>query len=213
MFENFKDYIWYLLTTPFKKVRKSINKWYVLCRVMGKRLDEVKEDILRARDESMVSTCSHEMLPAHGADRRQTRYDGETSENFRSRISMYEEVCKLGGTNQGIILAVKSLGYRNPVIETAREHGDDSRWAEFYLVIIMNVDEEHPIHFNILKKTVRNWKEVGAKDNYQFQYQTQVKMPDAFITVWESIGDFYLDGAWNLDGRRMLDGLNLKEVV
>lgn len=100
MIENFIEYMWYLLTTPLKKLKKALNKWYILCRVFGKRFDEAKEDILRARDEGMVATCSHEMLPVHGADRRLTRYEGEHPENFRSRIAMYEEICKLGGTNE-----------------------------------------------------------------------------------------------------------------
>ena len=69
MIDNFIEYMWYLLTTPLKKLKKSLNKWYILCRVYGRRFDEVKEDILRARDEGMVATCCHEMLPVHGADR------------------------------------------------------------------------------------------------------------------------------------------------
>lgn len=91
MIENFIEYMWYLLTTPLKKLKKALNKWYILCRVFGKRFDEAKEDILRARDEGMVATCSHEMLPVHGADRRLTRYEGEHPENFRSRIAMYAQ--------------------------------------------------------------------------------------------------------------------------
>ena len=49
MIENFIEYMWYLLTTPLKKLKKALNKWYILCRVFGKRFDEAKEDILRAR--------------------------------------------------------------------------------------------------------------------------------------------------------------------
>ena len=47
MIENFIEYMWYLLTTPLKKLKKALNKWYILCRVFGKRFDEAKEDILR----------------------------------------------------------------------------------------------------------------------------------------------------------------------
>ena len=121
MIENFIEYMWYLLTTPLKKLKRSLNKWYILCKVYGRRFDEVKEDILRARDEGMVATCCHEMLPVHGADRRLTRYDGEHPENYRSRIAMYEEVCKLGGTNEGVLLAVKTLGYTAPELVRAND--------------------------------------------------------------------------------------------
>lgn len=191
MMENFTEYMWYLLTTPFKKLKKALNQWYIFCRVFGRRFDEVKEDILRARDEGMVATCSHEMLPVHGADRGLTRYKEEHPENYRSRIAMYEELCKLGGTNEGVLLAVKTLGYTSPVLVKANELTGFSqingswildgsrkleadaamnRWAEFYIIIAMDADEEHPISFDILRKNVRKWKEVGAKDNYLFSY-------------------------------------------
>ena len=48
--ESFVEYMWYLLTTPFKLVKKSVNQWYIFCKVFGKRFDEVHEDIMRARD-------------------------------------------------------------------------------------------------------------------------------------------------------------------
>ena len=198
MIENFIEYMWYLLTTPLKKLKKALNKWYILCKVFGRRFDEAKEDILRARDEGMVATCSHEMLPVHGADRRLTRYEGEHPENYRSRIAMYDELCKLGGTNEGVLLAVKTLGYASPVLVRANEltgfvhftldgswlldgsralESDtlENRWAEFYIVIVMDADEEHPISFDIMRKTVRKWKEVGAKDNYFFRYNLSIR--------------------------------------
>lgn len=175
MIENFIEYMWYLLTTPLKKLKKALNKWYILCKVFGRRFDEAKEDILRARDEGMVATCSHEMLPVHGADRRLTRYEGEHPENYRSRIAMYDELCKLGGTNDGVLLAVKTLGYEAPRLVRANDFAGDTqgeRWAEFYIIINMDADEELPISFGILQKTVRKWKEVGAKDNYFFILHT-----------------------------------------
>lgn len=230
MIENFIEYMWYLLTTPLKKLKKALNKWYILCRVFGKRFDEAKEDILRARDEGMVATCSYEMLPVHGADRRLTRYEGEHPENFRSRIAMYEEICKLGGTNEGVLLAVRTLGYTSPVLVRANDltgfshftldgsrtlESDtiENRWAEFYIIIVMDADEEHPVSFDIMQKTVRKWKEVGAKDNYFFMYNlSSIRQPHTgnFLEVLYKKHLFYydyrkLDGMWKLDGSYMLD--------
>lgn len=235
MIENFIEYMWYLLTTPLKKLKRSLNKWYILCKVYGRRFDEVKEDILRARDEGMVATCCHEMLPVHGADRRLTRYDGEHPENYRSRIAMYEEVCKLGGTNEGVLLAVKTLGYTAPehvrandktgfvhftldgswLLDGSRILESDTienRWAEFYIVIGMDADEEHPISFDILRKTVRKWKEVGAKDNYFFRYTLSIREINSmsFLSVLYKKYLYYfdylkLDGMWELDGSHVLD--------
>ncbi len=246
MIENFIEYMWYLLTTPLKKLKKALNKWYILCKVFGRRFDEVKEDILRARDEGMVATCSHEMLSVHGADRRLTRYEGESAENYRSRIAMYDELCKLGGTNEGVLLAVKTLGFEDVEIKTARElKGDTERWAEFYALIRMDMGWAYNISFNILKKNVRAWKEVGAKDNYQFILQSKEQTGKAndicrIAEIWSmqnenrpenkfvfqmearNIADteltveiknnlWHLDGAFRLDGGKLLNAYELKE--
>lgn len=169
MLENFAEYMWYLLTTPLKRVKRSLNMWYAFCRVYGRRFDEVKEDILRARDEGMVATCCHDMLPVHGADRNLVRYDGEDPEDFRSRIAMYEEICRLGGSNPGILLAVRTLGFDRAEIRTAREFRQDaSRWAEFYVLIYLEADDRIPADYSVLRRQVRAVKEVGALDNYQF---------------------------------------------
>lgn len=246
MIENFIEYMWYLLTTPFKKLKKSLNQWYIFCRVFGRRFDEVKEDILRARDEGMVATCSQEMLPVHGADRGLTRYKGEDPENFRSRIAMYDELCKLGGTNEGVLLAVQTLGYPSPAIVRANELMPDSgedRWAEFYIVLNMDIDQEYPIGFNILQKAVRKWKEVGAKDNYYFAFhifclnhmedalrmilmaQTQIRMQDQNRLALPMYTDTEMDSGlrveiknnlFYLDGEYRLDGakpLNTYEIT
>lgn len=167
MKNDFAEYMWYLLTSPLKKVKKSLNAWYILCKVFGRRLDRQKEAIFRARDEGMVATCCQEMLPIHGADRNLTRYAGEHPENFRIRIAKYEEVCRLGGTNEGIILAVRSLGFGEVELITAPKlKGDMSRWAEFYLILPMDMETLYPINMQILRKEVRKVKEVGAKENY-----------------------------------------------
>lgn len=253
MIENFIEYMWYLLTTPLKKLKKALNKWYILCKVFGRRFDEIKEDILRARDEGMVATCSHEMLPVHASDRGLSRYKSEEWENFRSRIAMYEEICKLGGTNEGILLAIRTLGYRSTKIIRANELTGsqyetlENRWAEFYVIINMGVDEKYPIGFEILQKTVRKWKEVGAKDNYLFvllvndligsiddccriilksQGNNLISsknricvhlftemLSDTGLTIEIKNNHFYLDGAYKLDGSKVLNTYHIREEI
>lgn len=243
MIENFIEYMWYLFTTPYKKAKKTLNKWYVLCRVFGKRFDEAKEDILRARDEGMVATCCHEMLPVHGADRRLSRYEGEHPENYRSRIAMYEELCKLGGTNEGILLGLRTLGYTSPELIRANDLSGfrhftldgtwildgskrlesdtvEDRWAEFYVVITMNAEEEHPISFRILQKTVRKWKEVGAKDNYLFRYILGIQEVNSiqFFSAQYKKRLYYFDyrklnGMWELNGNHLLNSKKSKYPV
>ena len=174
MFDKFCDYMYYLLTSPLKKIEKSINQWYILFKVLGKRFDDAMESIYYAREQTMVATCDPVMLPVHAADRNLTRYSGESEESFRKRISSYTEIVKLGGTDLGVLLAAKSLGYENVEIVNAKElTKDENRWAEFFVIIYMQADQVHPIGFSILVQHVRKTKEVGAKDNYLFCYQVE----------------------------------------
>lgn len=174
MFENFTEYIWYLLWSPLKRVKKEANHWYKLFRAIGSMFDEVKEAFVKARRNSNITACDDIMLPVHAADRQLSRYEGESPKNFRNRINGYIEVCRLGGTNPGIIRAVKNLGYKDVEIISARElTGETERWAEFYVITAVNIDETLPIGTDVLKKTVRDTKEVGALDNYLFDYQAK----------------------------------------
>lgn len=187
--ENFIEYMWYLLTTPMKKMKKALNNWYILCRVFGRRFDEAKEDILRARDEGMVATCSHSMLQEHGRERKISRYAGEDYENYRKRIALYSDTCRLAGTNEGVILSVRSLGYNDVSIIPARKVEDnDSVWAEFYVVV--SVEGTHPIPFDILCKEVRKSKEVGAKDNYMFCIEKDTSVYAAGTTTVTTYSEF-----------------------
>ena len=76
----------------------------------------------------------------------------------------------------------------------------------------MDADEEHPISFDILRKTVRKWKEVGAKDNYFFRYTLSIREINSmsFLSVLYKKYLYYfdylkLDGMWELDGSHVLD--------
>lgn len=235
MFEKFCDYMYYLLTSPFKKVRKTINQWYILFRVLGKRFDDAMESLYKAQEQTMVATCDPELLQIHADDRKLKRYPGEKDENFRKRIANYPEVCRLGGTDLGVLLAVRSLGYETPELVKANEitgrvyfetdgtwkldgtklleAGEiEDRWAEFYIVINMSVDESHPIATSVLKEHVRKWKYSTAKDNYRFQYRLSSQEPHSFMSTgfdykWKLFYWNYrrTDGTWNLDGSVLLD--------
>ena len=234
MFDKFCDYMYYLLTSPFKQIKKKLNQWYILFRVLGKRFDEAMDQLYDAREQTMLATCDPVMLPVHAEDRKMTQYPGEDAENFRARIANYPEVLRLGGSDPGVLLAVWTLGYESPEMIKANdfkgrvyfetdgswnldgsrvlEAGElPDRWAEFYIVIRMGVDDSHPISTAILKKEVRKTKYVGAKDNYSFQYSLSVHEPHSTGSRadfrWKLFFWNYrkADGSWLTDGSIMLD--------
>lgn len=214
MFDKFADYMYYLLTSPFKKIGKPRNQWYKLMKVLGKRFDDALEGIYLARDQTAVATCDPDMLQFHAEDRGITRYAGELDENFRVRIANYTEILKLGGTNAGILLAVRSLGFENVELVPAKIYASDAdRWAEFYILLRFGIDDTPPIALTILRKQVRRVKEVGAKDNYSYQYRMSIshensRMSLAAVRYLIHLAFFphlALDGSWKLDGSRKLN--------
>lgn len=213
MFDKFADYMYYLLTSPLKKIRKSKNQWYILMKVLGKRFDDALGGIYLARDQTAVATCDPEMLQFHAEDRGITRYAGESDENFRVRIANYTEILKLGGTDEGVMLAVRSLGFENAKLVPAKVYtGDAERWAEFYILLEFEIDDTPAIPLAILRKQVRKVKEVGAKDNYSYQYKISIKVNSrvSLASVRYLIHLAYfsymaLDGSWKLDGSKKLN--------
>lgn len=83
--DKFGEYMFYLLSTPFKQVEKKKNQWYIFFKTVGELFDANKAALQAARRESMVKTASAVMLPEHGAERGLSRYEGETWENYRIR--------------------------------------------------------------------------------------------------------------------------------
>ncbi len=212
MFDKFCDYMYYLLTSPFKRVKKSINQWYILFRVLGRRFDDALESLYNAEEQTMLATCEPEMLPVHAEDRKMARYPGEEDENFRARIANYPEVVRLGGSDRGVLLAVRTLGYTDVKIVLANNMPNfsgeerEDRWAEFYVVIMMQAGMPHPVSLSTLKNEVRKVKYVTAKDNYYFQYKITQKIGQfTELQIKYKINLFYwkavlLDGSIKLDG-------------
>lgn len=219
MFDKFQDFMYYLLISPLKKVKKEVNQWYILFKVLGKRLDDAKESIYRAREESCVVSCSEELLEEQAAERGIKRYNGESSEGFRRRIINYREVMKLAGTDDGVVLAVKTLGHEKvKVIKAKIFKKDESRWAEFYLVVDVDL-EKHPPSFEHLKKEVRRVKQVGSKDNYYFYFRTKtrnqnnIKVKSRFRWKITFYNYRKLDGSFLLNGENRLNATRVDYKV
>lgn len=236
IYDKFCDYMYYLLLSSLKRVKKAFNQWYLLFKVLGKRMDHAKELIYKASMQTMAATCEEELLPVFARERRLVRYEGEGAENFRKRIVNCAEIYKYGGTDAGIVKIVQSLGYEDVEIRKAKDlNSDADRWAEFYVIININVISGWHSNLPALQSCVRGMKQVGAKDNYLFVFHAENQMAavnenlvDACVVVWinpegtpdadanavmladagtpNEIDSRVLTNVWRLDGRHKLDG-------
>lgn len=204
MFQKFADYIYYLLPAPFKQLKKSINQWYIFCKVIGLWFDEVKKDLLRAVDDTTIATCRDELLLFYGEDRDLTQYKNEKNEEYRSRIAMADEIEHLGGTKEGVVLAAKATGIKKAECHWLPDvTGDSGRWAEFYLFVYDLLDETLDVDFNVLRKNVRDVKCSESKDNYRYICTTECALDHdagAKLTVDQDI--CFFDGTYSFDGSR-----------
>lgn len=153
-----------LLFTPLKKGKRAANQFYIFFKVIGKLFDDCKRDIFRVRDESMVISASEPMLPEHGKDRGMQRLKGEDVEAYRTRLSMKAIIAEKAGTRDGVLLALKSLGYENSYIEPFYKT-DPKRWAEF-IIFLRGKNPSGVNDIRIIDAEVMKVKEASAKPNY-----------------------------------------------
>lgn len=129
-FKSFKDYFYYLLPMPMKKLKAALNKWAAFGNVVGGYFDEAAQDLRWVRRQTMLHTCDDELLSIHGIEREMPRLRGETLEVYRDRLKSKAEIARLAGTKRSVQLAVESLGYDRCQIEPYYRY-DPARWAEF----------------------------------------------------------------------------------
>lgn len=204
MFEKFSDYMYYLLFGPLKKVIKKGNQFYIFFKVIGKLFDRTKQDIFRVREESMIISASELMLDEHGRERDMPRLKGEDIESYRMRLLMKNVIAEQAGTKNGILTALKALGYDKSYIEPYYIH-DPDRWAEF----LVYLSSSAPIGVNdiaILDNEVMKVKPARSKPNYAIEegVGNQLVMQsgfEAWMTGLPLCGTI-LCGTWPLDNTR-----------
>ena len=196
MFEKFQDYMYYLLYGPLKKIAKAKNQFYILFKVFGKIFDQTKQDIFRVREESMIISASDRMLEEHGRDRNMKRLKGEDIENYRTRLSMKNIIAEKAGTNEGILLALKALGYEQSRIEPFYIH-DPDRWAEF--TIYLSSKQQSGVNdITIIDAEVMKVKPASGKPAYGIEEFTQIEARPSFqsgFSQYPVCGDL-LCGVW-----------------
>ncbi len=177
MFEKFSDYMFSLVHYPLK-VLKEKSKIYILFKVVGLQYDYIKNKVLEVSKQSNINTATDIYLDKLAIDRNMFRYENEEDSQLRKRLIAKVEIMKKAGTKQGIILALNSLGY-DVEIEPCYLY-DKERWAEFYLVIIEDIDSSY-YKFDVIKKTVMEVKQASSKPNYAYKFIINNSIIEKFI--------------------------------
>lgn len=204
---SYKDYLYYLLHAPFKKVKKEINQWKILMKVFGSYFDEVKEYIFIIREETSLETATNSIaLDVIAIGMRMYRFEKETDDQFRKRLLAKRAIAEMAGTKHGILYALNSLGYEDakilPVpstnIDLNRWNGrnkwngkdkwhssvkDEEHWAEF--MIVLNAENPKATkNLELLKSEIRKIKQASSLPVYHFKTSE--------VTEVETITEFEL---------------------
>lgn len=208
---SFKNYMYYLLTTPLKKISRDTNQFGILFKVLGTHFDNSMEMLFLAREQSMLLKADSSFLSEHGKDRKMQRYQGETFDNYRNRLMLKTAIAEQAGSNESIILTLISLGIEQPILTPTYKY-DPSRWAEFDV----RIDELYMdlISLNIIRQEVRKIKQASSLPNYGFILHSdsgslcgaEIRCTHRIFINELDIKSIYLDGSWNLDGSCLLGG-------
>ena len=163
-FETFGEYMFDLLFAPLKKGKRAANQFYVLFKVVGRVFDGLREDTLRARDETNVVSASPIMLPVHGQERDMPRLEGEDMEAYRARLVMKGIISEWSGVNRGILYTLAALGYELSHIEPVYEW-DPEHWAEF-IVYLKGSEQSGVYNLDVIDAEVRKVKEGSSRPFY-----------------------------------------------
>lgn len=166
MYKNFAEYMYFLLMSPLKKVKKSVNQFSILFSVLGTVFDDAKNRINLTRDSTIIITSNEDFLNVHGKDRNLPRLAEEDIETYRTRLIMKSIIAERAGTRFGLLTALNALGYKQTDIVATRLY-DPDRWAEFYVLIESN-EIDLIRNFSIVKTIVRDVKPARSLPNYWF---------------------------------------------
>lgn len=177
MSDRFADYMQHLLPAAFKKQKKK-NQLLVYFKVIGRMYDALLQSVLRLREETVLATCSPEMLEVFGNDYDMPRMQGETYEMYRRRLQMKALVAETAGTRKGILYAPASAGYGNCTI-TPCYLTDPERWAEIRInIFTASADGDNPIAFKCVVAEVMKVKKAGTLPHWRFYYPVEIRHTD-----------------------------------
>jgi len=180
-FDSFKDYMYYLLPGPLKKFGKSVSGWYKLMAIIGALMDEAKTQLVWAREQSIILSCSPELLELHGSERDMPRLKDEDLGAYRLRLIMKGVLARQAGTNEGIKTAVKALGYDNSYVEPYYLV-DPTRWAEFIVWLRTSKKSQVSLNdFSVIDLEVMKVKPASALPNYGVDFGSNITIESSVI--------------------------------
>ncbi len=186
MLDKFSDYMQYLLPSALKRQKKQ-NQLLIYCKVIGKLYDSLLQSILQIREETILETCSPEMLEVFGNDYEMPKLLGETTELYRRRLQMKALIAAAAGTQKGILYAMESVGYPNCTI-TPFYLTDPNRWAEIRIdTFTESVDVDNPITYSGVVSEVMKVKKASTLPHWRFYYP---------IKIWETDINHINVGIW-----------------
>lgn len=173
MFDKFGEYMQYLLPSAFKRQKKT-NQMLKYCGIIGGMYDTLLQYALRLREESIIATCSPEMLEVFGRDYDMPRLLGETDGIYRRRLQMKALIAEKAGTEHGILYALASVGCNNCTI-TPLYLTDPEKWAEIRInIFTSSVDEDILVAWRCIVAEVMKVKKASTLPHWRIYYPVKI---------------------------------------
>lgn len=171
---KFVEYLWFLAHGVLKRTKKDDNDVYKLFNAAGNILDAAKTNIFLVRRQGLIATASGKALDYHGRGRRLPRYAGELDEQYKKRLLSKREISEKAGTVEGVILAVKSMGFDRVEHEPLYLE-DPERWAEFYIYLDQDLLTQYG-NLETVERVVRDVKQASSLHNFIFTYYMDMRI-------------------------------------
>ena len=178
------EFIWSLLPRAYKRIKQSVSEIYMLCSAVGEKYEEIMQLIFSIRRAWLIETAPEWALALHGIDRRMPRLPDEPTEVYRQRLLGAYATYALGGTNTGIIEALKALNLEVTIEELYKT--DPTKKSEMNIVVSNLTEPISLIKLKSIQLIIKKTKASHAKLASFMVVQTWDEYDAANIT-WDEL--------------------------